>query len=144
MSNKLSVRRAVVRHPKICVAASCPPPPPPIVWPPLTFDIRLEYTCIPMMGPCAHDETIEVTRMVPMWDWTGAGPPPEGLTGAWNVDELPHTGYLTLVGFNDQWGTYGFIKANIPITWGIPTNYVITAWDMIEWWMTWARATFTF
>lgn len=144
MSNKLSKRRAVVMHPKICVAASCPPPPPPTAWPPATFPLLLEYTCIEMMGPCEGGDTIDMDRDDPLWNWEGNGDPPESLWGSFQVDDFAHTAELTLSGWNDQWGTYWLQKSSIPIIWNTPTLYVISEWDTIDWWLITAVATFTF
>jgi len=97
-----------------------------------------------MMGPCEGGGDLGMERQIEEWDWQAAGPPPEGLAGRWLVDDIAHTATLTITGTNDQWGAYWLEKFNIPVTWNTPTLYIIDTWDVIDWFITSATATFEF
>ena len=144
MSNLLSIRRAVVRHPKICVAASCPPPPPPVAWPPLIFTLQ----------------------WIANWEWEEEAfdfnkyldfeSPPEW--GIWEMDLVEggnewigslslfpstETADLTL-DYTGDGDSCGCEKLAFPIVWGTPTLYAITTWDSKYPWSSIHEAHFTF
>lgn len=97
-----------------------------------------------MMGPCEGGADIDLELQIEPWDWQGGEVAPDSAWGHWIVNDDAHTADLTIAGWNDQWGGYIVEKWNIPVIWNTPTLYVISSWDMIDWWLTSAVATFTF
>lgn len=133
MSSKLSKRRATVRKPKICVAASCPPPPPPTVWPPETFLITGTGSTGPNGWPPNEIITIHslVTRTTPTsWNWyaLSLGYPLREIQ--WNLDPVSETANLSLMGTETPGSSgWSFSVANTAVAWGLPTYYEIYGWD---------------
>lgn len=97
-----------------------------------------------MMGPCEGGADFDMELQIEPWDWQGGGGPPDGTSGRWIVNDTAHTADLMITGWNEQWGTYWVEKYDIPVIWNTPTLYTISSWDMIDWFLTWAQAKFTF
>ena len=129
MSSKLSKRRATVRKPKICVAASCPPPPPPVPWPPETFEIQFQFTYDWEEGPVTVAWSVDVNAHEETpWFWEGSAEDPQR-NASWEVNEEAHTAELICDGFDENFATYLARKGDIPVVWNSTVPYTIVAWD---------------
>lgn len=144
MSSKLSKRRATVRKPKICVSAACPPPPPPPSWPPDEFPLKFTYRVEEIKVLTEVQWTVTCIREEGTWRWYGFGDAPESPVAEWEVDQISHTAYLIISGYNDSEGEYWIDKSWIAVIWNTPTLYEISDFNLVPDWMVYHLAEFTF
>lgn len=150
VSNKLSVRRAILKRPIVCRKPPPPPPPgeptpPPPDWPPDTFDLHFTYNF--MEGP--YESTVDYTTTFTLSDppgnlWIGDQSNNEANQLEFSLDDTDETGDLIIGGDNIQEGGYTLESFNIPINWGSTATYIIETWLFVHGWMLNPHADFNF
>lgn len=128
-SSKLRGRRGTPVRPHVCH----PPPKPVTPWPPQTFPIHVYGDTGPYGWPPYEpfDWTLDLERQGPLsWSWHGEHPPYPYHLVHWLVNDTTKTAHLTIHGTETQSsGGWAAERTGIPITWGNPTDYLITTWD---------------
>lgn len=144
MSSKLSKRRAVVQHPKICVAASCPPPTPPTPWPPDSFPLQWIANWWWEEEPYGFNIALDFEPMVPGQYWQAFYEKNENVwDGSFELDYNTKTATLTLA-YQGDGDECGCEKEDFTIVWGVSTLYAITTWTTHYPWDSIHEAHFTF
>lgn len=133
-------------RPIVCKPPPPPPPPPPPgdPWPPDNFFLTLEHTFESETGPQTDEWTVEMIYEEDDGWWFGVHAETETGDHTFSFTVGSGSAELLIIGWCDVWGDFTLHAIAIPITEPGPNIYIITAWEALEWWMTSAKASFTF
>jgi len=136
MSNKWSKKKPNPGTPKICKIPPKPPPPiiPPIIppWPLPSIDVHIILDWIDgMMGPKHIDEWIACPWDVPTLTYRGDTGDGEN----WRLimvrpQQGPSTQVVSIEGAKD-WSYFLAGPTTFPMTWGVATHYLVSAFDPV-------------
>lgn len=147
VSHALSRRRSHIARPIVCKKKPPLPvvEPPPPAWPPDSFTVQVEYTWEDIDGVHDEDYEIELTRIGEEdWIWQGVDTPPLRSDAGLSISVAQQDATHSLNYWLPPPGESHADVYNLPITWDIPTIYVIEAWDLFTGgWLT-LKSSFTF
>lgn len=144
VSNKLSARRQTAAKPKICISVKPLPLIPPIVWPPTTFQLHLRARWFDPLGPHTFDQWLTFNHTNPPWEWRASySSPTQTCSGWWILNQPASTGNLAFA-IVDLISWCILQQTSVPVTWGIPSAYVVATWNVKIPAGAWGVARFTF
>jgi len=144
VSNSLSARRQILARPIVCKKGPPPIPAPLPPWPPDTFSMEVTHDRQPWFPIAPITGVKTLTRVSPtfLWVWDDILNDPgfnftlllSPTTQQFNLQTRIRTG----------WNTSATTRINHPMSWGVSSIYVVTAWTTTAPFAFTAKASFTF